>query len=388
MAAYDAVVVGVGSMGSAAAYHLAARGARVLGLEQFDVPNALGSSVGVDRIIRLAYAEHPDYVPLLRRAYALWRELETLARERLLFVTGGVDAGRPDGAAVTGSLRACREHHLPHEVLDARALARRFAGFRLPPELVAVYQPDGGFLMSERCVAVHVGAALAAGAEIHGRERVLAWEPRGAGVHVRTERAAYEARRLVLCAGPWTARLLPTLAPLAVPERQVLMWAQPRRPELFGLGQFPVFNLEAAEGRFYGGPVHAVPGVKIGKYHHRRERVDPDAVDRAAHPEDEAVLRAALARYFPDADGPALALKVCMFTNSPDEHFLLDRHPEHAEVVVAAGFSGHGFKFCSVVGEIVADLALTGATAWKLDLFRLSRFAARAPGGPPAPRRD
>jgi len=380
MTVYDAIVIGVGSMGSATAYRLAARGARVLGLEQFDVPNALGSSVGTNRIIRLAYSEHPDYVPLLHRAYELWRELEALAGEPLLVITGGVDVGAPASESVKGSLRSCEKHGLEHELLDAPSMARRFPGYRLASDMVAVYQPQGGFVMSERCVAAYVTAALDRGAEIHGRERVTGWEARSGRVHVTSDRSEYEARRLVLCAGPWTARLLPSFARLIQPERQVLLWTHPRLPEHFRPGQFPIFNMEAPEGRFYGFPIHGVPGFKIGKYHHLLEHADPDSLQRDCDARDEAVLREAIQRYFPDADGPTLAMKACMFTNSPDEHFLIDRHPDFAEVVIAAGFSGHGFKFCSVVGEVLADLALDDGTDWNIGLFRLDRFGARTSG--------
>jgi sarcosine oxidase len=373
---YDAIVVGVGGMGSAAVYHLARRGVRVLGLEQFDIPHDRGSSHGVTRIIRLAYFEDPAYVPLLRRAYALWHELQHRWGEPLLYITGAIDAGLPGSVTVEGSLRSCAVHHLPHEVLDAAALARRYPGYRLAPEMVAVYQPDGGFVLSERAIVAHVMLAQAMGAEVHARERVLGWEPDGSQVVVRTDRAVYRARRLVVTAGPWAGRLVPRLAALAVPERQVLLWAQPRRPDLFRLGAFPVFNLEAPEGRFYGFPIFGTPGVKIGKYHHRHEVVDPDAVSREVTPEDEAVVREGLRRYFPEADGPTMAMKTCLFTNSPDEHFIVDRLPEAPQVCVAAGFSGHGYKFCSVMGEILADLALDGASAFDLRLFRATRFEA------------
>ena len=371
---FDAIVVGLGSMGSATLYHIARRGQRVLGLEQFDVPNALGSSVGVNRIIRLAYAEHPDYVPLLVRAYELWRELETLSRERLLVITGGLDVGRENEETVRGSLLSCQVHHLVHELLDAGTVQRRFPGYQLPHEMVAVYQPDGGFLMSERCVVAHTVAALDLGAEIHGRERAISWSANGAGVRVTTESGTYEAGSLVVTAGPWVGELVAELAPLAIPERQVLLWTQPRRPEFFRTQAFPVFTMQAPEGRFYGFPVFGVPGFKIGKYHHRRQTVRLDAIDRACHLEDETVLREGLRRYFPDADGPTLAMKVCLFTNTSDEHFILDRHPDHPQVAIAAGFSGHGFKFCSVVGEIMADLVLEGATRHKIDPFRLARL--------------
>jgi sarcosine oxidase len=374
---YDAIVVGCGSMGSAALFHLAGRGSRVLGLEQFDVPNELGGSAGTNRIIRLAYAEDPRYVPLLRRAYALWRELERRAGERLLVITGSIDAGPEHGAIVTGSRGSCLAHGLAHEVLDSRGVAERFPAYRLSPDMLALFQPDGGFLMSERCNAAHLVGALEQGAEVHGRERVLHWDVKenGRQISIRTDHDIYHTRKLVLTCGPWSARVVPALERLARPQRQVLLWTQPKAPGLFTMNRFPVFNMESPEGRFYGFPPYAVPGFKIGKYYHRHEWVDPDTVDRTCSELDEAVLREAIGRYFPDADGPTLAMKVCMFSNSPDEHFIIDRHPEAPNVWIAAGFSGHGFKFSSVVGEILADLAIEDATAWDLELFRWDRPA-------------
>ncbi|HKX17496.1 MAG TPA: N-methyl-L-tryptophan oxidase [bacterium] len=377
MRQYDAIVIGVGGMGSAAVYHLARRGKAVLGLEQFDIPHDRGSSHGTNRIIRLAYWEHPSYVPLLRRAYELWRELENRAQERLLIITGGIDAGPEDSPTVRGSLLSCDIHHLPHETLAGAELHKRFPGYRLSREMVAVYQPDGGFVMSERAIVAHVMAAQALGADVRAREPVLRWEAEGGGVRVTTPQGTYAAERLVITAGPWAARLVPALATAAVPERQVLLWTQPLKPEHFQPATFPVFNMESREGRFYGFPIYGVPGFKIGKYHHRLERTDANAVDREIHPEDEAVLREGIRRYFPDADGPAMAMKTCLFTNSPDEHFILDRHAEHPNVAIAAGFSGHGYKFCSVVGEIMADLTLEGRSAFDLKLFEISRFATR-----------
>src|SRR6266480_539726 len=299
---YDAIVLGVGGMGSATVYHLARRGRRVLGIEQFGLAHDLGSSHGVNRIIRLAYAEDPAYVPLLRRAYELWRELETRAGEQLLFLTGGVDVGPPDGKIVTGSLRSCEEHGLSREVLDARELARRYPGYRLPDELVAVYQSQSGFVMSERAILAHVAAARDMGAEVHEREPVVEWLPDGHGVTVRTELGSYRAERLVITAGPWIGQAVPVLARLAVPERQVLIWTQPLRPEYFALGAFPIFYMEAEEGRFYGFPVHGVPGFKLGKYHHRHEEANPNQLNREIDAEDERVLREGIRRYFPDAD--------------------------------------------------------------------------------------
>jgi sarcosine oxidase len=375
MTHYDSIVLGVGGMGSAALYHLARRGQRVLGIEQFSLGHEFGSSHGVTRIIRLAYAEHPSYVPLLRRAYELWREMEATAGERLLVITGGMDIGPVNGEMLKGSLRSCHEHGIAHQVLDADDVARRFPGYRLSPDMAAVYQEDGGIVLPERSIMIHVTAALALGAEVHGCERVIEWGAEGSGVAVRTDHATYRADRLVITAGPWASQLVPRLKTLAAPERQVLIWTQPLRPERFVPEVFPIFNMEAPEGRYYGFPIYGVPGFKFGRFHHRDEPVDPDRMNREFEPEDEAILRKGIARYFPDANGPTLAMKTCLFTNSPDEHFILDLHPEFPQVSMAAGFSGHGFKFAPVIGEIMADFAIDGGcTRWDLELFRLGRF--------------
>lgn len=377
---YDAIVLGVGGMGSAACFHLARRGLRVLGLERYDVPHAMGSSHGVNRIIRLAYYEDPSYVPLLRRAYALWRELEERFGERLLHVTGSIDAGGPDDEVFLGSLRSCELHGLPHEVLASQALSARFPGYALPAGHTAVLQPEGGFLVSERCVVAHVVAAQAAGAEIRARERVLGWEPEGDGVRVETERGSYRAARLVVCAGAWIGDLVPALRAVARPERQVLGWFQPRRPAAFRPEVFPVFNVAVPEGRYYGFPVWGVPGFKVGRYGHLGEGGTADGLDREPRPADEAVLRRFAGRYFPDGAGPTMALRGCLFTNTPDEHFVIDRHPTWPQVVVASPCSGHGFKFCSVIGEILADLAERGTTRHEIGLFRMGRFGRAAVG--------
>jgi sarcosine oxidase len=294
-------------------------------------------------------------------------------------MTGGIDAGTKDSETVTGVLEACAVHGLQHKVLNSRSLNEQFPGYHLAKDMVGVFQSESGFLLPERCIVAHVQAAQALGAEIHGRERVVHWEVKGSTVSVATEKRTYRARKLVVTAGPWAASVLPALAPVAVPQRQVLIWTQPRRnPEHFALGAFPIFNLEAPEGRFYGFPVYSVPGFKIGKYYHRRQRIDPDRMDKDCHPEDERVLRKGIRKYFPDADGPTMAMKTCIFTNTPDTHFILDLHPTHPQVAIAAGFSGHGFKFCSVVGEIMAQLALDGRTTHDILPFALDRPRLRA----------
>jgi sarcosine oxidase len=373
---YDDIVIGLGGMGSATAAHLARRGRRVLGLEQYDLLHERGSSHGLTRIIRLAYHEDPAYVPLLRRAYELWHALEAESGERLLVTTGSLEGGPEDGPTFRGALEAARLHGLPHEVLDAREMARRFPAYRgFGDETRAVLQPDGGFLLAERCVLAHVNSALRHGAELRFREPVLAWEPTPeGGVRVTTQRGTEEADRLVVCAGAWAGRLVAPLAAVAAPERQVLAWLQPTRPERFEPAVFPVFLIDVDEGSYYGFPVHDVPGFKFGRYHHREEPMDPDSADRSADTRDEELLRSFAERYFPDGAGPTVMLKACIFTNTPDEHFILDTLPDMPQVSVAAGFSGHGFKFCSVVGEVMADLAMHGATSHDIGLFRLARF--------------
>ena len=371
---YDAIVVGLGGMGSAALYQLAQRGKRVLGIEQFGIAHDKGSSHGVTRIIRLAYHEHPSYVPLMRRAYELWRDLEASTEEQVLHITGSIDAGPPGSAYFAGSLQSCEEHDLPHDVLTSKELTARFPGYRLPSETMAVFQDEGGFLLPERCISLFVERAEALGAIVHTGERTLEWEPIPGGARVRTERGEYEAETLVISAGAWASKLLPGLGASAVPERQALAWFETLRPEFFTPETFPVFNLMVDEGNFYGFPEFSIPGFKLGRYHHLEEIVDPDEIDRNPNEQDEALLRGFTEKYFPDAAGETSSMKVCMFTNSPDEHFIIDRLPESPQVVAAAGFSGHGFKFSSVVGEILADLAVDGATRHDIGMFRVSRF--------------
>ena len=378
---FNTIVVGVGGMGSATCYHLAKRGKRVLGLEQFDIPHMRGSSHGYTRIIRLAYYEHPSYVMLLKRSYELWHAIEQIAGEKLLHYTGSIDAGPAESWVFKGALQSAVQYDLPHEVLTGIEMQQRFPGYRFPQDLMALYQPQGGFLTPERCIVAYANAAMDLGAEIHGREKVLSYEPNGTGgVRVRTDRDEYEADTLVVTAGAWDAQLMPHLAGLAVPERQVLAWLQPQKPEYFKPSNFPVFNCLVPEGRFYGFPVHGVPGFKFGKYHHFEETGNPDRLivdDGEPRPADEIMLRDFASRYFPDGTGPTMTLATCMFTNTPDGHFIIDQHPNLPQVFYASPCSGHGYKFASVIGEIMADLGERGETRWDISLFRADRLGVQ-----------
>jgi len=371
---FDCIVIGVGGMGSSTLYNLAKRGRRVLGLEQFDIPHAEGSSHGVNRIIRLAYYEHPSYVPLLRRAYELWSEIESVTGEQLLYKTGSIDTAPSGHEVFEGSLESCLLHDIPHRVLNHAQINEEFPGYQLPPGHMGLLQGDGGFVLSERSIVAYANAAMSTGAEIHAREVVSGWEPDQGGVRVFTDRGEYTAERLVITAGAWTSGMVPILDDLAVPERQVLAWLQPIDGSLYTPDVFPVFNAYFDEGRYYGFPVYGIPGFKVGRYHHLEEVIDPDFAIKTVNSEDEAVLRSAVERYFPKANGTTMTLKTCMFTNTPDEHFIVDLLPANPQVAVAAGFSGHGFKFASVIGEILADLAINGETEHNIDLLKIDRF--------------
>ena len=376
MSDFDVIVIGVGAMGSSACWHLARRGIRVLGLEQFDIPHALGSSHGQSRMIRLAYYEHPDYVPLLRRAYELWHELEAASGQKLLHLTGGLYMGPPDGEIVAGSLQSARTHGLAHEVLTRDELARQFPQFQLPESYVALHEPQAGFLVPERVISAYAELALRAGAEIHGREPVLDWKQEPGGITVRTARGEYRADKLIVCGGAWSARLLADLDLRLTVTRQVLAWVWPKEPELFALGRLPVWAIDRLDGTIhYGFPMMSdVPGFKLA-HHGPATPTDPDRVAREVLPGDQQTFRPVLRAMIPAADGPLLSMKVCLYTNSPDHHFIIDRHPRHDRVTIACGFSGHGFKFASVVGEILADYATAGATRHPAGFLGLRRLA-------------
>ena len=376
---HDVAVVGIGGMGSAAAYQLARRGLSVVAIERHEPGHDRGSSHGLSRIIRLAYFEHPSYVPLLQRSFALWRELEAESGEQVLHVTGAMDIGLPGSHVYEGSLESCRVHGLRHEVLSADDVNHRFPGYHLPPGYMAVFQPDGGFLEPETCIRAFTRLAVEHGAHVNVRQQVRAWSREAGVVTVHLDQGDVRARQLIVCAGAWTPALVPSLAPLLSPERQVVAWFAVSDDAAFAPATFPVFVMTLPDGHYYGFPQHGVPGFKIGKYHHRAEHIDPDTMNRVVLTEDEAVLRACVSEVFPAANGPVVRSSTCIFTNTPDEHFIIDRLPDTPEVLVVSACSGHGFKFCSIVGEIVADLVTEGETRHDLSLFGLNRFAGKPP---------
>ncbi|ARQ02994.1 N-methyltryptophan oxidase [Pseudorhodoplanes sinuspersici] len=376
---HDVIVVGLGAMGSAALYHLtrqnlARQNIRVLGLERFEPGHERGSSHGRTRIIRHGYFEHPSYVPLVRRAAAMWRELEQQSGQSLMTVTGIAEIGNPDSELIKGTLAASREHELPHEILTARELMKLYPAFRIPEDFVAVLQPDGGFVQAEAGIRAHLRLAAAAGAEIHTGERVVAIEQFSTNVRVTTERGTFEAGSVIVSAGAWTKSLLPGLNLPLQATRQVLLWVKPAQPDLFRVGWFPVFMIESEDGIHYGFPLHAEDGLKIAKHHHAGEIVDPDSYDRTVSPADEASIMKPIHRFLPASAGPIVSARTCLYTMAPDEDFVIDRAPGQERIIVASPCSGHGFKFAPAIGQALAELALRGKTSFDLSRFRIGRF--------------
>lgn len=379
--ARDVVVVGLGGMGSAALYHLAGRGLRVLGLEQHGLGHRLGSSHGETRVIRKAYSEDPRYVPLLERSYELWRELEEDRAETLLWITGALHLGADGDPGIAGVRAAVAEHELAHEVLDGDEIRRRYPGLAPGDGDVGILEPDGGFLAVERCVLGHVEGAMRRGAEVRAFSPVQAIEPDGDGLAVRTGEARILTSAVVLCAGGGSAPGSPLALDLPLEiERQVQCWLAPLEPELFDVGRFPVFVRNAGADTFYGLPRHRHPGVKICR-HHGRPPTSLAEIDRTPSRADLDDVGAFATAHVPRAAGPVLDARVCHYTNTPDHHFAIGAHPTLENAWIAAGFSGHGFKMSSVVGEILADLVISGRTACDIELFTPERFARNVNAG-------
>jgi sarcosine oxidase len=371
---YDVIVVGLGAMGSATAYQLARRGQRVLGLDANARRHKNGSSHGTSRIIREAYLEGSDYVPIVQRAYELWRELEAESGRQLLNITGCLTIGEPHSAFVTGARASCRRFKLAYDYLTAAEVNRRFPGYSLTENLVAVYEPKGGYLLPEECVLAQLDLAAHYGAEIHHNETVLKWSAQDDNtVLVETGQGRYQAGRLVITTGPWASELLAGLGiPLKV-QRIVNCHFEPDDPARFQPEVFPVYLLEAPEGEYYGFPNLPGEGLKIGR-HDIGEICTPQTINREVAPAEIAMLKGVLDRYM---QGGASGFKwslTCMYTNTPDRNFVLDRHPAHPNVVYGCGFSGHGFKFASAIGEILAELAVEGRTHHSIEFLSAARF--------------
>lgn len=367
-------------MGANAVWHLARRGVRVLGLERFGLAHDRGSSHGETRAIRTAYFEDPAFVPLVQAAFQRWRELEADSGQDLLTLTGILELGRPDGDLVAGALRSCREYDLAHEVLSAEEVQRRYPLVAVPEGFVGLFEAAGGYLRPEACIKAALECAMRRGAALHFGEKVLRIEPRMGGVSVLTEEGEYVAERVVVAAGAWTANLVPELQPVTRITRQVLAWFRPAADKMAALERMPVFAIDDDTGAYYGFPLLADGGLKMAKHGHLGEQVDPDEPRRPADAGDEAVIRAFADRYLPGAAGPAMRLATCLYTLLPGDFFLIDNLPRAENVIVCSACSGHGFKFASAIGDMVAQYAVGMVPDLDLSSFSFAALAERRGG--------
>ncbi len=374
MQRYDAIVLGTGGVGAAALYELARRGRRAIGIDRFNPPHDRGSTHGHTRVIRQAYFEHPNYVPLLVESYRLWRELEQKAGQRLLHQIGLTQIGPADGVVVPGVLRAAEEHRLPIERLTAAEVRQRWPGIHVDDDLAGVYEPAAGYLLVENCVQSHLDAARAAGAELLAETEVVAWSVDGPEIRVRTTNDEIAAERLIITAGAWASQMLLGLKHRLIVRRKSLFWFAANSAEYDVNSGFPVFLFELPEGVFYGFPKLDARGVKFAEHSGGRAVHDPLVVDRTIDPAEQRRLVDVLSRCLPGVSRDVTDHSVCLYTMSPDEHFIVDRHPQHENVVFAAGLSGHGFKFAPVLGRALADLALDGGSELPIGFLSLARF--------------
>ncbi len=377
--AYDVAVIGLGAMGSAALWRLARRGVRAIGLDRFAPGHAKGSSHGESRAIRLSYFEHPSYVPLVRRALELWREIEADSRAKLLHVTGVLEAGRPASALLTGTRASCRLHDLTRDEMTAAQANARFPAFALPAGFEALFQPDGGFLEPEKAIRAMVGAARARGTQALDGTAVRAIEPASRALRIETDDGVVEAAAAIVTSGGWIGELIPELSPLLTLTRQPLAWFAPRDAAACAPGRLPVFMIETDDDFVYGFPDFAGTGVKAASHRKGRALLHPDALAQDGGLEDAAPVAEALSRYVPAAAGALSGLKVCFYTNSPDEDFIVGRAAADPRIVFASACSGHGFKFAPAIGDALADLATRGQTAYDLSRFSPGRRRVASP---------
>ncbi|MBL7872429.1 MAG: N-methyl-L-tryptophan oxidase [Cyclobacteriaceae bacterium] len=379
---FDVIVIGVGSMGSSTCYQLASRGVSVLGLEQFSIPHDQGSHAGQSRLIRKAYFEHADYVPLLERAYDNWNHLESITGSQVYFPTGLLYAGKPDELLIKGVKHSSEKFNVPIETVTKKEFGNRFPQFEVPDDYEVLFEPDAGFVTPERAVSLYVAQAIKAGATIHSNEETRSWKQNETSIEVVTNKGTYVCKKLVITAGAWTGKMLPELSTRLQVTRQVIAWLNPKIQKQFELRNFPcwLFDDHTQPGMYYGFPIlntdqfGAPAGLKVA-HHYPGSPTHANSVNRNISQEEQQILIKSVTKFLPNGYASLSVLKTCLYTNTPDENFIIDFVPEsNKNVIMAAGFSGHGFKFVSVVGEIVADLSISGSTKLPIHFLRVSRL--------------
>lgn len=376
----DIAIVGLGAMGSAVAYHAARRGLSVVGFDLATPPHNLGSTHGESRIIREAYFENAFYVPIIQRSYDLWSELQETSDKRLLYTTGGLWIGPRDGTLIGGTRLSADLHNIDYELLSAKQIRKHYPALQPVDQLSGIFEPHAGILLPESCVEVHLALAQKHGADLHFDEPVTQWKPQGDGVRIKTQTDGdYHASQLVLATGAWTGQFLPDLPlPLTV-ERQVLYWFRPSEdPDQFTLDRLPIFAWEFMKDKLYYGFPNLGAGVKVA-LHHQGVFTDMDTLDREISPDEEEGIRLIVESTIPSLAGPLVKSEVCVYTNTPDEHFVIDFHPDLRQVLIISACSGHGFKFSAVIGEIATDLLTGTKPAFDLSPFRVGRLLEGKP---------
>ncbi len=371
----ETIVIGVGGMGSAACVELARRGVSVLGIEQFRLGHDRGSSHGESRIIRKAYFEHPDYVPLLHRAYELWNKLEKDAGRNLFRPTGLVLSGPADGETIQGARLSAEQHGIELQNFTANEALKRFPGFVFPAEHDVAFEPGAGTLLVDDCVQAQIDEAVRLDATMIDNEKVVDWSSDGKTVRVRTTRNEYHANSLIVTAGAWANECLRSLGlPLKV-VRKFVGWFHCQSANFHETHGCPTFYFEMPHGTFYGFPSFDGTTVKVAEHSGGEPIDDPATVDRESYPSDFVRLNSFLTTCLPEIDPDPVRHSVCLYTRTPDQHFVIDLHPEWKNVAFAAGFSGHGFKFCPVIGEVLADLIQQGQTSLPIEFLSRNRTA-------------
>jgi sarcosine oxidase len=375
MKTYDAIVVGLGGVGSATVFHLASRGARVLGVEQFTPAHDRGSSHGQTRIIRKAYYEHPDYVPLLHEVYRLWHDLEQLSGKTLFHHTGLLQIGPAEGEVIPGVLKSAETHGLTVENLATDELKSRFPGFKVPEASIGVYEPGAGYLLVEDCVQAHLDQATKAGAELRFGAVVDDWRDENGTIVCTSAGETISAGTIIFTTGAWSVPLLASAGVEVEVLRKHLHWFANNSDLYRQQSGCPVFLYELPEGIYYGFPQFDDLGVKLAEHSGGEVVTDPSQLSRDVDPDELERVSSFRSEYMSDLSSQPIHHAVCMYTMTPDGHFVVDRHPQHPQVLFAAGLSGHGFKFTFALGKALTDLALDRRTDLPVEFLRLSRFS-------------
>lgn len=371
---YDVIIAGAGSMGMSAGYELARRGLKTLLIDAFDPPHGQGSHHGDTRLIRHVYSGGPDYVKLALRADELWQELEDASGEKLLDRTGVLNLFDPSAYSYGDRFQYSADLGVPFEDLSAEQVRERWQAVRLPDAYRAMYEPEAGLLYSDKCVAAFRKLALQAGAKLLTNAFVTRIEPAASFVTVHTDRGEYIAGKVIVSAGAWFKTLEPFVRLPIRAVRKVVGWFEPKS-NAYDADRFPGFTFGDGTGGYYGFPSVGGAGVKIGRHDLGCEwKPGEELAPYGAYPEDEGDLRKALNAFLPGAAGKLLRGSACKYELTPDEHFIIDKHPEHSNVLLAGGFSGHGFKFSSAVGELLANQIELGRWGQEIGRFSATRF--------------